>query len=90
MTQDTGKFKLSLNEASTPTFIVRSDQIPLSTAVMMIGLQFVPQLILALVTTIGCSWSSMKLIPYHPETLLLPSGTQIEDLKKVYGHKPLD
>ena len=47
----------------------------LSSVILMIGLLFVPQLMLALVTTIGCSWSSITLIPYHPETLLLPSGT---------------
>ena len=47
----------------------------LTFATLMIGLLFVPQLMLALVTTIGCSWSSITLIPYHPETLLLPTGT---------------
>ena len=47
----------------------------LSTVAIMIGLQFVPQLMLALFTTIGCSRSSVALIIYHPETLLLPSGT---------------
>ena len=57
--------------------------IPLSTATTMIGLLFVPQLMLALVSTIGCSWSSLKLIPYHPETILLPSGTQIDDLQSL-------
>ena len=41
---------------------------------MTIGLQFVPQLILAVCTNIGFSWSSMKLILYHPETLILSSG----------------
>ena len=46
----------------------------LSGALMIIGLQFIPQLMLALFTTIGFSSSSMKLILYHPETLLLPSG----------------
>ena len=46
----------------------------LSGATVIIGLQFIPQLMLALFTTIGFSWSSMKLILYHPETLLLPSG----------------
>ena len=44
-------------------------------AILMIGLQFLPQLILAIFTSIGFSWNSIKLIPYHPETLLLPSGT---------------
>ena len=48
--------------------------VTLSIATSIIGLQFIPQLILALFTTIGFSWSSMKLIVYHPETLLLPSG----------------
>ena len=48
----------------------------LSSATLMIGLQFVPQLLLAIFTTIGCSWSSIKMILYHPEILLLPSGTQ--------------
>ena len=43
-------------------------------ATMIIGLQFIPQLMLALFTTIGFSSSSMKLILFHPETLLLPSG----------------
>ena len=71
---------MTFNYKSATRYLVlalRGNQIPLSTAIMMIGLQFVPQLILALVTTIGCSWSSMQLIPYHPETLLLPSGIQI-------------
>ena len=47
----------------------------LSSVILIIGLLFVPQLMLALVTTIGCSWSSIALIAYHPETLLLPTGT---------------
>ena len=46
----------------------------LSTATGMIGLQFIPQIMLALFTTIGFSSSSIKLILHHPETLLLPSG----------------
>ena len=49
-------------------------EMTLSSATMIIGLQFIPQLMLALFTTIGFSSSSMKLILYHPETLLLPSG----------------
>ena len=49
--------------------------IPLSISTMLIGLQFVPQLILACFTTIGFSWNSAKLIAYHPETLLLSAGT---------------
>ena len=53
---------------------VYSVDLTLSASTMMIGLQFVPQIILALFTTIGFSWSSMKLIVHHPETLLLPSG----------------
>ena len=44
-------------------------------ATLMIGLQFVPQLMMAIFTTIGFSWNSFKLIPYHPDTLLLSSGT---------------
>ena len=56
----------------------------LSSVTLMIGLLFVPQLImLALVTTIGCSWSSIALIPYHSETLLLPSGTLLIDSFKI-------
>ena len=43
--------------------------------IAIVGMQFIPQIMLALFTTIGFSWSSMKLIVYHPETLLLPSGT---------------
>ena len=46
----------------------------LSAATTMIGLLFVPQLILAFFTSVGFSLSSMKLIAYHPETLLLSSG----------------
>ena len=49
-------------------------EVPLSTSILVVGLQFIPQLILATFTVIGFSWSSMKLIPYHPETLLLSSG----------------
>ena len=52
----------------------------LSSATLMFGLQFVPQFMLALVTTIGCSRSSIALILYHSETLLLPSGT-LDSLK---------
>ena len=48
----------------------------LSTATLVIALQFVPQIILSVFTTIGFSSNSMKLIPYHPETLLLSSGKQ--------------
>ena len=47
----------------------------LSLPTIIVGMQFIPQIMLALFTTIGFSWSSMKLIVYHPETLLLPSGT---------------
>ena len=43
-------------------------------ATLMIVFQFVPQIILAIFTTIGFSWNSIKLIVYHPETLLLSSG----------------
>ena len=43
-------------------------------AILMIGLQFVPQLILAIFTTIGFSWNSLKLILYHPETVVLSTG----------------
>ena len=50
----------------------------LSTATMIIVLQFVPQIILSVFTTIGFSLSSMKLILYHPETLILPSGTNFK------------
>ena len=46
----------------------------LSGITVIISLQFIPQLMLALFTTIGFSWNSMKLILYHPETLLLPLG----------------
>ena len=46
----------------------------LSTITQIIALQFVPQFILSFFTTIGFSSSSMKLILYHPETLLLSSG----------------
>ena len=52
-------------------------EVPLSTSILVVGLQFVPQLILATFTVIGFSWNSMKLIPYHPETLLLSSGTHL-------------
>ena len=55
--------------------------LPSSTATLMIGLQFLPQLILSIFTTIGFSLSSMKLIIYHPETLLLSSGTHFENCK---------
>ena len=48
------------------------------TVSMMIGLQFVPQIILAGCTAIGFSWNSAKLILYHPETLLLSSGTHFK------------
>ena len=53
---------------------IESGLITLSTATIVIGLQFVPQLILAVSTNIGFSWNSMKLILYHPETLILSSG----------------
>ena len=49
----------------------------LSTSILLVGLQFVPQLILATFTVIGFSWSSIKLIPYHPEILLLSSGKHL-------------
>ena len=49
-----------------------------SGATMIISLQFIPQIMLALFTTIGFSWSSMMLILYHPETLLLPSGRNLK------------
>ena len=51
-----------------------SFDLSLSTATMIITLQFIPQIILSVFTTIGFSANSMKLIPYHPETLLLSSG----------------
>ena len=54
-----------------------TESISLSTATLMIGLQFVPQTILAIFTTIGYSWSSLRLIPYHSEILLLPAGTYL-------------
>ena len=50
----------------------------LSAATTMIGLLFVPQLILAIFTSVGFSVSSMKLIAYHPETLLLSSGKHLK------------
>lgn len=50
--------------------------ITLPTATLVIGIQFVPQIMLATFTTIGCSKNSMKLFVYHPETLLLPAGTK--------------
>ena len=60
----------------------------LSTATMIIGLQFVPQIILACFTTIGFSWNSMKLILHHPETLLLSSGEQFvkSQICKIIGN----
>ena len=51
-----------------------NDKGSLSVTWVIISLQFIPQIMLALLTTIGFSWSSMKLIFYHPETLLLPTG----------------
>ena len=54
---------------------VSDSDLSLSTATMMIGLQFVPQIIMAGCTAIGFSWNSAKLILHHPETLLLSSGT---------------
>ena len=65
---------LVVSEYSRAEFY-RSADLSLPTATMIISLQFIPQIILALFTTIGFSWSSMKLIFYHPETLILPSGT---------------
>ena len=53
-----------------------------STVTIQIGLQFIPQIMLAFFTTIGFFWSSMKLILYHPETLLLPLGTNIKKCDK--------
>ena len=53
-----------------------TSNLSLSTATVIIALQFVPQIILSVFTTIGFSMSSMKLILYHPETLLLSSGKQ--------------
>ena len=48
--------------------------LPLSSSVIIVGMQFIPQIMLALFTTIGFSWSSMKLILHHPETILLSTG----------------
>ena len=45
--------------------------LPLSSSVIIVGMQFIPQIMLALFTTIGFSWSSMKLILHHPEAILL-------------------
>ena len=50
----------------------------ISTVTIQIGLQFIPQIMLAFFTTIGFSWTSMKLILHHPETLVLPSGTNLK------------
>ena len=57
--------------------VIENDESGLSPllAILMIGLQFVPQLILAIFTTIGFSWNSLKLILYHPETVVLSTGT---------------
>ena len=52
----------------------------LLTAKILVGFQFIPQIILALFTTIGFTSSSMKLIFYHPETVLLPSGTHFKNI----------
>ena len=53
-----------------------------STSAIIIGLQFVPQLILAVFTNIGFSWNSMKLILYHPECLLMSTGTHFNVFKQ--------
>ena len=58
----------------------------LSTATMIIALQFVPQIILSVCTTVGFSSSSMKMIIYHPETLLLSSGKQ-SNHKRLHGFR---
>ena len=68
------------------TLNTRSDglSLSLSTAAMIVGLQFLPQLLLSS-TSIGFwrSWSSIKLILLHPETLLLSSGKHFVNHEKV-------
>ena len=67
------------------TFNKNGIDLPSTTATLMIGLQFLPQLILSIFTTIGFSWSSMKLIIYHPETLLLSTGKHFQIVNsKIY------
>ena len=60
--------------------VIENDENGLSPlfAILMIGLQFVPQLILAISTTIGFSWNSLKLILYHPETVVLSTGAHFK------------
>ena len=39
---------------------------------------FIPQLLIAIFSTIGCSVNSIKTLFYHPELLILPTGLKKE------------